>query len=189
MKKAALAVCFLVLASCDVFPSRLRDLALEGVTFIPLGAAIHLQTQQPPDPKSAYLRIVVSSSQNLVAKSDAGELNIYPMVVECQRRERELFAYGPYLDGMDVSQGRLDGDHPQRPMLRSAQRPRFSYEILLPVTGKARIEDNQGGSYHPYDLIQEQRPVCLRIGGGNMLGGHFRSNELRLNLNFVRPSE
>lgn len=188
MRKAALFACFVVLASCDFFPSRLRDLAFERVSYIPLGTTIHLQTQQPPDIKRAYLRIVVSSSQNLVAKSDAGELNIYPMVVECLRRGRELFAYGPYLDSMDVN-FRLAGDHPKRRWLASAKRARFSYDIFLPVTGQVRVENDRGGSYFPYDLIQQPNPVCLRIGGGNMLGGHFRSNELRLNLNFVKASK
>lgn len=31
-------------------------------------------------------------------------------------------------------------------------------------------------TYEPYDFTRDPRELCLRIGGGNMLGGHFVSN-------------
>ena len=179
MKRLAIAVACILLAACDVFPSRLKDLAFERVTFVPAGSPLHFQTPYPSDAAEGFFRLTVSSSQNLVAKSDAGELNIYPMIVECSRRERELIVFGPFLDEIDVS----DGDHPKRAIFAAEKRTRFNYDLFIPVAGRVYVDDNQGGSYHPYDLVERPTEICVRIGGGNMLGGHFRSNELRLRIN------
>jgi hypothetical protein len=146
-----------VVANADSLPSRVR----------PLGSA-------------PYLRITVSSSRNLVAMARNSQLNTYPMIVDCADRDLSFDSSGPYHGGLHTAGSMDDRVNPRFAALRAETADRFDYQIFVPMAGRLRSDADFNRTMPAYDLAREPRTLCVRIGGGNMAGGFFRSNEARL---------
>ena len=180
MKVIVVAALGLSLTACNMIPAPLQDLSIVRIRLLAPDQLPTMPTRSPPDRRRDYLVLTLATRQNLIRKSTAAELNIYPMIVDCARRDRTLFAYGPYLDGFRVSDVDLDKDHPRYKELGSLSRRRFEYHLFIPVRGQIRLESDFNRRVPGYDLGRQPFDLCIRIGGGNMLGGHFRSNEVRV---------
>ena len=173
----AAVFCFLIYA-IGVVPPGLNDLVLDASSIVEEPGAV--ESRDPPQGRGPYLRLALSSRRNVMAMAENSELNTYPMIVDCTNRDLSFFAYGPYQRGVHTSYLGLDHDHPRREDNRHAQGGRYEYEIFLPMSGRPFSEANRNRPMPQYDLATESRTLCIRVGGGNMLGGHFRSNEVRL---------
>jgi hypothetical protein len=173
----AAALCFLIYAS-GVVPPGLNDLVLKAARIVQ-GPGTP-ESRDGPRERGPYLRLAVFSGQNVTAMAENSELNTYPMIVDCANRDLSFFAYGPYQRGVHTSYLGLDRDHPRREHNRRAQEGGYEYELFLPVSGRLYSEADRNRPMPQYDLATESRTLCIRVGGGNMAGGHFRSNEVRL---------
>jgi hypothetical protein len=170
-----------------IIPLPLRDLGLAEARVVN-DVRPPLPSDDAPRQGESYLRITLSSAQNLIAKGQRGELNIYPLVVECANRDTSFFAYGPFYRGLHVSPLMTDSDNPAFDQLGREQAARYDYQIFVPMTGRLRSESDFNRQMPSYDL-RDGGTLCIGIGGGNMLGGHFRSNEVRLEVPRSRVPE
>jgi hypothetical protein len=162
-----------------VIPSPLRDLALIEVGLVE-DVRPQLQNGEPPRSGQPYLRVTVSSSQNLIAKGEAGELNIYALVADCADADATYPAFGPFHHGLHVSPLHLDSQHPGFAELGKARADLYAYQLFVPIRGRLRSASDFNRPMPEYDLRRGFRTLCVRIGGGNMMGGYFRSNEIRI---------
>ena len=161
-----------------IIPLPLQDIALIEVRAVN-EIRPPLQSNDAPPRGQPYLRVTLSSSQNLIAKGQRSELNIYPLVVDCTNRDASFFAYGPFYRGLHVSPLMTDSDNPAFDQLGRERARRYDYQIFIPISGRLRSESDFNRPMPSYHL-SEGRALCIGLGGGNMLGGRFRSNEVRL---------
>jgi hypothetical protein len=169
------ALCFLIYAS-GIFPPGMNDLALIEARVVTNADPVRSRDMTAgPGP---YLRITVSSSRNLIAMAQNSELNTYPMVADCAHRDLTFDSSGPYHGGLHTAS--TDRENPRFAALRAETANRFDYQIFVPMAGRLRSDADTNRPMPAYDLARVPRTLCVRIGGGNMAGGFFRSNELRL---------
>ena len=69
---------------------------------------------------------------------------------------------------------------PRFATLLAEKADRFDYQIFVPMTGHLRSDADFNRPMPTYDLNRERRTLCVRIGGGNMAGAFFRSNEVQV---------
>lgn len=170
------ACCFLIYVS-GIVPPGMNDLAMTEVRVV--ANADGVRSRDMPRGAGPYLRITVSSSRNLVAMARNSQLNTYPMVVDCTDRDLTFDSSGPYRRGLHTALY-TDRENPDFAGLRIETGSRFDYQIFLPMRGRLRSDADVNRTMPAYDLAQDPRTLCVRIGGGNMMGGFFRSNEVRL---------
>jgi hypothetical protein len=169
-------LCFLVYA-CKIVPPGMNDLALvEARVVEPVSVP---ESRNPPQGPGPWLRLTLSSERNLVAMARDSELNSYPMVVDCADRDLGFYAQGPFRRGLHTAIY-TDDDDPRYEELRREEAAGYDYQIYIAMRGRLRSEADFNRPMPAYDLGRERRTLCIRLGGGNMLGGFFRSNEVRL---------
>lgn len=135
-------------------------------------------------PYDRMLRIRLTSDRNLVVHSAAHELNIWSEVWSCsnepdQYAAGEFIAPGPYSDEEPLPYiSRPSGFYAAT---GRGPNSRLSYDIYLVPSWDQTKNAYESGKERapPYDLA-DGRDICLRIGGGNMLGGHFVGNTVRV---------
>ncbi len=169
--------CFLIYVS-GIFPPGMNDLTMTEARVVT--NTDPLTSGALPTGSGPFLRITVSSSRNLVAMARNSQLNTYPMVVDCADRDLSFYSWGPYHGGLHTAGSMDDYRSPRFAMLRAEKADRFDYQIFVPMTGRLLSEADVNRPMPAYDLAGNPRTLCVRLGGGNMMGGFFRSNEVRL---------
>ncbi len=168
-------LCFLVYA-CAIVPPGMTVVLTEARV---VEDALVPESRDPPRGRRPWLRLTLSSDRNLAAMAHNSELNTYPLVADCADADLTFDSYGPYRHGLrtaiyaDRASARYEG-------LRREQAARYDYQIFVPMKGRLRSEADFNRPMPAYDLGRERRTLCIRLGGGNMMGGYFRSNEVRL---------
>ena len=170
------ALCFLIYA-CGIFPPDMNDLTLVSARVVP--APETSDRRDRPYPAGPFLQLNFRSARNLIAMARNSQLNTYSLIVDCADRNLGFFAFGPYHAGLHTaSYG--DGDHPQIESLRRERLDSYDYQLYVPMSGRLTSESDINRPMPNYDLTRERRTLCVRIGGGNMMGGFFRSNEVQV---------
>lgn len=169
-------LCFLVYASA-IIPPGMNDMVLTEARMVDVASVP--ESRNPPRGNGPWLRLTLSSERNLVAMARNSELNTYPMVVDCADRDLGFFAQGPFRRGLHTATY-TDADDPRYEGLRREEAAGYDYQIYIAMRGRLRSEADFNRPMPAYDLGRDRRTLCIRLGGGNMLGGYFRSNEVRL---------
>jgi hypothetical protein len=168
--------CFLVYA-CAIVPPGMNDVVLTEARVI--AVALVPESRNPPRGRGPWLKLTLSSERNLVAMARNSELNTYPMVVDCADRDLGFYAQGPFRRGLHTA-NYADDDDPRYEGLRREETAVHDYQVYVAMRGRLRSESDFNRPMPAYDLSRDRRTLCIRLGGGNMLGGFFRSNEVRL---------
>ena len=145
-------------------------------------------------PYEEYLRIRVTTGRNLMDLAVAHELNLWKEVWSCDSAPdryamSEFIAAGPH-----VSEYALPyGSSREAEQFYAATRIRpgsvLAYDIYL-VPRRSETSNAYEGTKErapPYD-ISGGRDICLRIRGGNMLGGRFVGNTVRVTSAEIRAA-
>jgi hypothetical protein len=169
--------CFLVYAT-GIFPPGMNDLIVTDTRVVADARSIGSRVR--PLGVGPHLVITVVSSRNLVAMAHNSQLNTYPIVADCADRDLTFDSSGPYHGGLHTAGSMDDRLNPRFATLRTEKADRFDYQIFVPMTGRLRSGADFNRPMYAYDLGREHRTLCVRLGGGNMMGGFFRSNELRV---------
>jgi hypothetical protein len=169
--------CFLIYVS-GIFPPGMNDLTITDVRVVADAGSVSSRVR--PLGAAPYLRVTVSSSRNLVAMAQNSQLNTYPMVADCADRDLTFDSSGPYHGGLHTAGNMDDRENPRFATLLAEKADGFDYQIFVPMTGHLRLAADFNRPMPAYDLARDRRTLCVRLGGGNMMGGFFRSNELRL---------
>jgi hypothetical protein len=169
--------CFLIYAS-GIVPPGMNDLVLADARVVM--NASDLSSRYMPQGPGPFLRLTLSSSRNLVAMAQGAQLNTYPMVADCANRDLTFDSSGPYHRGLHTAGTMDDRKDPRFAALRTEKANSFDYQIYVPMAGNLRSDTDFNRPMSAYDLRRERRTLCVRIGGGNMAGGFFRSNEVRV---------
>lgn len=128
-------------------------------------------------------KIVVSTHANIHDIAVASGLNTWRDLKTCDNNALVvgIGAWGIYYKGVDVNPNSMSEPHKALYRERiTAHRAgsRFEYEIYF--ASRSALDKDKGlgqpENWKPYDLVGMPRDLCLRIGGGNMVGGHFISN-------------
>jgi hypothetical protein len=157
--------------------------------------AVRLQREAAPaigffslreSPYPEYLKISVSSAVDIGAMAERAELNIWTQEAFCTESapaisddEDGLFLFGPFLEGIPLPQMQGEGERAlyERAIASVPAGQRYIYDLYAPVRGRPTPAEIRGGLPPPaYDLSARPQAICLLIGGGNMVGGFFRSN-------------
>lgn len=165
----------LLLYSYGCVPKRITDLRAAGLSRISaadLPAAEDLREPLRQRGESVW-KLVLSGDGRWVREVRTHELNSYPIVVRCDRPDRELLALGPY-----VGEARLTYHGHGFDQLTDASSLR--YDVYLPETGRYRSAKDFNAPMPWYDLGREKLPLCVSIAGGAMTGAYNRSNEVRV---------
>lgn len=183
-------IAFIVWAWPALYVPPVRDFRLVGVELVTQ------ESFRPCDeseiqclsrlPYEEYLRIRVATNRNLLDHASAHELNVWNEVWSChQEPDRyamgEFIAPGPYVDEVLVAYAsrRWGGEFYEA--IRKGPGSALSYDIYVVPRWNKTSNAYEGNKERapPYDLM-DGRDVCLRIRGGNMLGGHFVGNTVRV---------
>lgn len=183
-------VVFVVWAWPALYVPPVRDFRLVGVErvtqdgFRPCDASdIQCLSRLPYE---EYLRIRVTTDRNLMDHASAHELNVWKEVWSCNLKPDryaagEFIAPGPYVDEAPVPYPSRRGVAEFYAAINKAPGADLSYDIyVVPRQSQTRnaYEANKERA-PPYD-ISDGRDICFRIRGGNMLGGHFVGNTVRV---------
>lgn len=110
--------------------------------------------------ESSHLVISVSTSTDLTERAHRFEMNTWVDADACDR-QLPIFALGP-VRGTNTE---LSG--------------RFSYQVFVSVRAA------EGHFDRAYDLVERPTDICFRLRGGNMLGGRFVSQWIRVDKSAV----
>lgn len=137
-------------------------------------------------PYPRMLRVRISSEQNLVEKAVAHELNLWSEAWSCSGGPGrfalgEFIAPGPFAAQEALPYGARYSADEFYAATGLGPDDRLTYEIYLVPRWDHASNALESGRLvaPPYDLA-DGRDVCLHIGGGNMLGGHFVGNTVRV---------
>lgn len=148
----------------------------------------------PSLPYDRLLRIRLTTDRNLVEHAVAHELNVWHDAWSCSNppdryAAGEFLAPGVHVDQEPFPYGtRRNADEFYAAIGRGAKDP-LVYEIYLVPRWDQTKNAYEAGKERapPYD-IADGRDVCLRIGGGNMLGGRFVGNTVRVSSARIRAA-
>ena len=196
---AAALVCvtaFVVWAWPALYVPPVRDFNLVGVELVDRtefrpcnGDSITCLSSLPYD---QMLRVRLASDRNLVEHAAAHELNVWSEAWSCSKEPDryaagEFIAPGPYSDEEPLPYTSRVSEF----YAATGKRPdsRLSYDIyFVPSWGQTKNAHESGKERAPpYDLA-DGRDVCLRIGGGNMIGGRFVGNTVRVSSAEIRAA-
>lgn len=137
-------------------------------------------------PYPRMLRVRISSGQNLVEKAVSHELNLWSDAWSCSGEPNrfaagEFIAPGPYASQEKLPYGAQNAADEFYARTGLGPDDLLTYEIYLVPRRDVASNARESGRLvaPPYDLA-DGRDVCLHIGGGNMLGGHFVGNTVRV---------
>lgn len=141
-----------------------------------------------------YLRIRVASDRNLMDFAATHELNIWKDVWSCdQTPDRyaagQFIAPGPHVDEVSIPYPSDKGVAEFYKGIGKAPGARLDYDVYVVPRQTQPSNAHEAGKEvaPPYD-ITDGRDLCLRIGGGNMLGGHFVGNTVRVRSADIRAA-
>lgn len=186
----ACVAAFVVWAWPALYVPPVRDFELTDVELVDRAefrpCATNSITCLPALPYDRMLRVRLVSDQNLVEHAVAHNLNVWKEVWSCSTEPDryaagEFIAPGPYVDEQDLPYGsRRNADEFYA---ATGKRPggRLSYDIYLVPRWIETKNAHEAGKEKapPYD-VTDGRDICLRIRGGNMLGGRFVGNTVRV---------
>lgn len=167
---------FLFIYACVPQPIddlRVVQVSRLGASALPAGDSLRGQMMARAE---FVWKISLSGDAGWVREVRRHELNSYGVIVRCDRRDQTLFALGPYVGNIRLTNyGRgFDtlgvGAGPER------------YDLYLPETGRYISEADSNTPMPAYDLRKEPLTLCISIAGGGMQGAYGRSNEVRVEL-------
>ncbi|MGD0866564.1 MAG: hypothetical protein ABSA49_13510 [Rhizomicrobium sp.] len=180
---APLSGCIL-LTGCALFVPGVDDLRFVSVQSIEVSALDLHDTLGNLAPKLAptYVigRIIVVTKADIHKIGEQSELNIWHELTLCKTGALVANWPGVYYEGVDINSNSTEATkslYRARAVTHKEDEP-YNYEIYFDPRS-ARSEPKGVGkpwAFEPYDEAREPRELCLRIGGGNMVGGHFVSN-------------
>lgn len=183
-------IAFVVWAGPALYVPPVRDFALTEVKLVERAefrpCATDSITCLPSLPYDRMLRVRLASDRNLVEHAVAHNLNVWKEVWSCSTEpdryaSGEFIAPGPYADEQDLPYGSRRNADEFYAATGKRSGSRLFYDIyLVPRWDEAKNAYEAGKERAPpYDLA-DGRDICLRIGGGNMLGGRFVGNTVRV---------
>lgn len=145
-------------------------------------------------PYEEYLRIRVTTDRNLMDVAVAHELNIWKEVWSCDSAPdryamSEFIAPGPHVGEYGLPYGSSQEAEGFYAATGASPGSVLSYDIYL-VPRWSEISNAHEGTKErapPYD-ITSGRDICLHIGGGNILGGRFVGNTVRVTSAEIRAA-
>ena len=191
-------IVFVVWAWPALYVPPVEDFRLVGVERVtrdslrPCGASdIQCLSQLP---YAEYLRIRVTTDRNLMDHASAHELNVWQEVWSCHLKPDryalgEFIAPGLYVDETPVPYPSRRDVAEFYGAIGKAAGADLSYDIyVVPRQSQTKnaYESNKERA-PPYD-VADGRDICLRIRGGNMLGGHFVGNTVRVTSAEIRTA-
>lgn len=194
----ASVVAFVIWAWPALYVPPVRDFTLMGVELVDRSEfractrdTITCLSSLPYD---RMLRVRLASDRNLVEHAVAHEQNIWSEAWSCSKgpdryAAGEFIAPGPYSDEEPLPYG--SRANASEFYAATGMRPdsRLSYDIYLVPSWNQTKNAHESGKdrARPYDLA-DGRDVCLRIGGGNMIGGRFIGNTVRVSSAEIRAA-
>lgn len=148
----------------------------------------------PGLPYHEYLRIRVASDRNLMDLAAAHELNVWKDVWSCdQKPDRyaagQFIAPGPHVNEVSIPYPSDRDVAAFYATTGKAPGARLDYDVyVVPRWGLPSNAHEVGKEVAPPYDITDGRDLCLRIGGGNMLGGHFVGNTVRVRAADIRAA-
>jgi hypothetical protein len=174
-----------LLAGCVLFVPAIDEIRLVDVQSVEAGALdLHdgREDQWPKRPAKGVIgKIIVVTKSDLHDMAERYELNIWRELTICDSGATVDSRVSVYYEGVRVEYGRKDAEIQKLYRARAAAHAGndpYTYEIYFQPRSNFKVTKGPGHPWHydPYDFIREPRDLCLRIGGGNMLGGNFVSN-------------
>lgn len=194
----ACVAAFVVWAWPALYVPSVRDFAVTDVELVERAefrpCAKDSMTCLPSLPYDRMLRVRLASGRNLVEHAVAHEQNVWSEAWSCSTdpdryAAGEFIAPGPYADEEALPYGsRAHADDFYAATGKQSD-SRLYYDIYLVPRWNETKNAHEAGKEQapPYD-IADGRDVCLRIRGGNMLGGHFVGNTIRVTAAQIRAA-
>jgi hypothetical protein len=161
--------------------SPIRDLALVEVRRVHAAELPETGLRVDSSLRAKYIRedatlqrITLSGTAKWISEVTRQELNSYPIIVRCDRRDAEVFSLGPYISG-DPIPIELEESEAASPASGTAL-----YTIYLPETSRYTSRRVLNAKMPTYDLRAERIELCIRLAGGAMHGAYGESNEVRV---------
>jgi hypothetical protein len=173
------------LAGCVLFVPGVDDLRMVDVQPIEVSALDLHDAWGDLRPKlpARYVigKIAVATKADIHEIGEQSDLNVWHELTICKTGASVIDWPGLYYEGVDINHNSttetIQSLYRGRAATHKNGEP-YIYEIYF-VPRSTRSEPKGAGSpwkYEPYDFAREPLQLCLSIGGGNMLGGHFVSN-------------
>jgi len=174
-----------VLNGCVLFVPGVDDLQFIEVQPVNVGTLdLHdtwgnMRPQHPPN----YVigKIEVATKSDIHAIGERADLNIWHELTICKTGALVTDWPGVYFKGIDINHNSTTEDIQALYRKRAAEHKaddRYIYEVYFDPTSIRSLSKGVGNPYarEPYNFAREPKELCLRIGGGNMIGGYFVSN-------------
>lgn len=183
MLLTTLASASVLLTGCAVFIPDVHDLRLLDIQPVEYGTTGIEVFGEPAHPPNYVIgRIDIATQSDVVGIVDASGSTLWAELTICQSPVR-VVDYGVSYKGLDLFDAGLNKEiRAQYLELAGAHNPTepFTYQVYFDPRGMQTEmkapQPRQSSLYEPVDLTREPRDLCLRIGGGNELGGSFGSN-------------
>ncbi len=187
MLLATLAATSMPLTGCAIFIPDVHDLRLLDVRPVEQGAAnIEAWGEPAHDRPVNYVigRIDLVTQSDVVGIVDASGLTFWTELTICETGAT-VPAYGVFYKGVELFDVGINEEIRARYLERAGQHnpaEPFTYQVYFdPRSTRSQVKApglGQPDLYEPFDFTREPRDLCLRIGGGNMMGGYFKSNTI-----------
>jgi hypothetical protein len=181
----ALVFAGIVLAGCVLIISGVYDLRFVDVEPVKVGTLDLHDTWgdlRPHLPLSYTIgKVTVATKADIHEIGKDSELNIWHELTLCKTGALVIDWPAVYYRGVDINTNStteaVQSLYRDRAAAHKANEP-YIYEIYFDPRSTRRLPRGVGQPWalEPYDLVHEPQDLCLRIGGGNMLGGYFASN-------------
>lgn len=159
-----------------MFVGDIRDLRLIDVSLVDDGSNKNKILGRYMRPGETLIKIRFSTDTNIGAMAIKGELNIYTEKTFCPIDSGNVLAGWSkvYYEDIVVPDSQERSPDVERRcaalMEELPEGTRYIYHTFLSISSRAT--QNQSA----YDLQSKVQDICLRVRGGNMIGGHFKSN-------------
>jgi hypothetical protein len=179
---------FLFLA---MFVHSVDDLRLIDVEFVQASTLdLHrdpVDLPSPFPPNHLVGKILVATMEDIRAIARQSDLNVVSDLTICEAGAYVLTWGDLFFSGVEIHDGPDDKPinilYQERAALHKKGEP-YLYEIYFEPSStrdeRKRPRLGNPDEFVPYDLSRKPIDLCLRMGGGNMLGGHFSSNTVKI---------